>query len=366
MPTRTIDLQFPAGVGRRLGLRAGTRAQFVAPWAMNCRLEDSLTKRLRGGSFQGIPAGARPEAIVYRGRTLTIAPGSAAGQAVLASRVGDSTDTKLSSDASDMLRPALFQFSYAGEVGQPVIALIPHKDQVLLGFSATECWVQQGDPLTGPRRRVSDQVGIVGPNAWCLNHDTVYFLASHGLYSMGADGSNLAAVSEDVLPEDLTGVDDSECTLTYCHADRGVYIHKTGVDWFYDTARNQFWPFDLTANQSHVLIGPVRLGSGDRLGLLQTIHGMIADGSAAVTWRIVPGRTAEEAAENGKAAITAALAGESYESYVQASGVWVAGRSATARPRVEAMWVVVWLASEGPWAYEGITLGVVPSGSWRP
>ena len=274
-------------------------------------------------------------------------------------------DTVFSSDVSDMQRPTLFQFSYGGATGGTVVALCPHKDRFLLGFTADETWIQQGDPLSGPRQRVSDEVGIIGADAWCVTHETVYFLSSRGLYSVGADGSGLKPLSEDKLPEDLAGVSDTACTLTYQHSDRGVYIHKTGTDWFYDTVREAFWPFDTDETDSHVLIGPLKLGGMDELGLVQILHGMVAAGSDDVSWHLVPGETAEEAAVNGKAAITADLADESYSSYVRGEGTWSAGRSQTARPRTTAMWVVVWLSSAGDWAFEGLTLAVEQSGNWR-
>jgi hypothetical protein len=328
---------------------------------MNVRSEDSLTGQLRGGSFEGSDVKDRPSSIVYRDRTLTFA-----ANVITASRVGDSTDTTLDADVSDLLRPTIFQCSEAAEQGGTVVALVPHKDTFLLCFTATETWIQQGDPLSGPRRRVSDEVGIVGPDAWCVAHDTVYFLSSRGLYSVGADGSGLKAVSEEVLPEDLIGVDDDEVKLDYDHASRGVSIHqRVAPSWFYDTERNAFWPFDTTTGQSHVLIGPLPLGGTDKRGLIQTLHGIMADGSAAVQWHIVPGDTAEQAASKGKAAFTAAIAGSDYSTYVQGSGTWNAWRSNTARPRTTAMSACLWLSSTGVWAYEGITMGVVPAGSWR-
>lgn len=360
---KTIDLQFPSGVSRRLGLRASSRGgqrEYPAPWSWNVRLEDSLATRLRGGSFTGISAGARPSEIRYKDRLLTFS-----SNAITATRMGDDTDTSLSADVSDLMRPALVQLSYGGVTGGDVVALIPHKDSYLLCFTADETWIQNADMYTGSRHRVSDEVGIIGADAWCVAHDTVYFLSSHGLHSIGADGSGLKPLSEDVIPDDLTGVTDSSCTLTYQHSDRGVYIHKTGTNWFYDIAREQFWPFDTSTGDSHVLIGPVRLGGGDRLGIIQTMHGIMAEGSATVDWRIVHGDTAEEAAANGKSGIEAALAGTSYASYIRASGSWEAGRSQTARPRVSAMYACIWLAAESDWAYEGLSLTVIPAGQWR-
>ena len=365
MPTKTMDLRFPAaGVSRRLGvgLEAGQRREvYPSPWAVNVRLEGSLASRMRGGSFTGIAAGARPSEIRYQDRVLTFST-----NAITGTRMGDDTDTTLSADVSDTMRPALFQLSCGGATGGTVVALIPHKDSFLLGFTADETWVLQGNPLIGLKRRVSDEVGIVGADAWCVNHDTVYFLSSHGLYSVGVDGSGLKPLSEDVIPEELTGVTDEDCTLTYNHADRGVYIHvDAAVSWFFDAAREQFWPFDPDSTDSHVLLGPLRLGGADNYGLIETLHGIVATGSDTVTWRIVTGETAEEAAANGKAAITAALASESFASYVSASGDWEAGRSLTERPRVSAMWACLWLASDGDWAYEGITMTRRPFGQWR-
>lgn len=358
-----MQIVFPAaGVVRRLGLRdsAGGEGPFSTPWSLNVRLADSLTNRLRGGSFTGIDAGDRPDSIVYRNRTLTFS-----SNAVTGSRVGDGTDTALTSDVSDMLRPALFQFSEAGQQGGTVVALVPHKDHYLLGFTASETWVQNGDPLSGPRWRVSDQVGIVGADAWCVAHDAVYFLSSRGLYVVGADGSGLKALSEDVIPEELTGVTDDTCTLTYQHSDRGVYIHKTGTNWFFDTERGGFWPFDTTTAQSHVLLGPFHMGQENSYGRVQNLHGNVAASSAAVTWRIVPGDTAEAAAANGKAALEAAVAGNSYSSYVKASGVWSAGRAHMAYPRTRAVWLVLWLSASSDWAYETAALTRQASGKWR-
>lgn len=363
MPRKTLQLQFPRlGVIRRYGHRPDrNQAEYASPYAVNCRLEDSLTGRLRGGSFTGIAAGTRPSECLFRDRLLTFD-----GNAILATRMGDHTDTALSADLTDTMRPALFQLSEAGEVGGDVVALIPHKDSFLLGFTADETWIQQGDPLTGTRRNVSREVGIIGADAWCTNHDTVYFLSSSGLYSVGADGSGLKALSEDSIPEELSDVDDDDCTLTYNHADRGVYIHlSSGVSWFYDTARGQFWPFTLSSTDSHVLIGPFRLGHADTYGRVLNRHGVIASGSDDVNWRLVTGDTAEAAAANGKAAIEAALAGESYSSYVASEGTWSAGINHTSYPRTRAIWAVLWLASAGTWAYESVTMTTRISGRWK-
>ena len=359
-----MQIVFPRlGVTRRFGLRPeGKKAEYGTPWAYNVRVEDSLTNRLRGGSFTAIAAATRPTEILYRDRVLTFS-----GRAITATRVGDHTDTTMSADVSDMMRPALFQLSEAGEQGETVVALVPHKDRHLLGFTAGETWVQQGDPLSGTRHCVSREIGIIGADAWCKVHDTVYFMSEHGLYSVGADGSGMKSVSEDTIPEDLTGLSDTACTLTYNHADRGVYIHLTdSPDWFYDTARDGFWPFNLDSDQSHVLLGPFHLGEHQRHGRVQNIHATIAQGSGDVTWAFITGTSEEEAAANGKLAIEAAVAGNDYDQYVSASGVWSAGKNHISYPRTRAMALVLWMWSEsGTWAYESVAMTRATSGRWR-
>ena len=363
MPRKTMNLQFPvAGVVRRVGLRdsTGGGGPFPAVWSTNVRLEDSLTNRLRGGSFTGIAAGARPTSR-YRDRLLTFST-----NAITATRMGDDTDTTLSADLSDTMRPALFQLSYGGATGGTVIALAPHKDNFLLAWTADETWVQQGDPHSGSRRRVSDEVGIIGADAWCMVEDVAYFMSSSGLYSVGADGSGLTAISEHKIPEDLTGVSDTALKLTYNHATRGVFITTTtGLDWMYDVGRQNFWPYDTAETDSHVLFGPLQLGRANSFGRVLHLNGNIAASSADVTWRLVTGDTAEAAAANGKAAITASLAATSYESYVSAEGTWSAGRSNRAYPRTRAVFLVLWLSSEGSWAYESSSIEATLSGEWR-
>ncbi len=363
MPRKTMDIQFPAaGVVRRMGLSAAYRGggPFHCPWAMNVRLEDALTKRLRGGSFTGIAAGTKT-APVYRDRAITFS-----GKAITAARQGDSTDTNWDTDISDPGRPILFQLAEAGETSSNVVSVVPHKDTYLLCFTATGTWIMSGDPATGTLRNVSREVGIIAADAWCKNHDTVYFLSSRGLYSVGADGGGLNPVSEDKIPEDLTGVSDAACVLDYNHADRGVYIHLTvSPSWFYDTARDQFWPFDTTETDSHVLLGPFTIGNTDNHGRVLSIQGTVAQASADVTWAIVPGTSPEEAAANGKLAILAALAGTSYSAYIHETGVWVAGRNHVTYPRTRAIAIVLWLSSTGTWAYESASLEALLSGRWK-
>jgi len=160
-------------------------------------------------------------------------------QAIYASRQGDYTDWDLSSDLSDVGRPFVIQLSEAGEIGGNVIALIPHKDGHLLAATSNSLWVVQGDPTAdGGLRNISRDVGAVGARAWCRDHlDRYYLLSAHGLYTVSADGSSLQALSEDVIPEELTGVTDEDTVLEYDHVTRCVriYIPTADVNWLFET-----------------------------------------------------------------------------------------------------------------------------------
>jgi hypothetical protein len=362
---KQLALRFPlGGVVRRAGYTdAGTRKEvYTTPWSVNVRAEDALTNRLRGGSWTPISAGARPSETIYRDRKLTFG-----ANIISASRMGAHADFSFSSDISDSMRATAFQLAEGGETGGTVVGLVPSRDAFLLAATASELWSMHGDPTTGKLQNVSRNVGMVNANAWCKAGDAGYFLSSRGLHVVGADGSELKSLSEDVAPEELTGVTDAGCTLTYNHADRGVYIHlpSAAVSWFYDVARGAFWPFKANNSNSHVLLGPVMLAGHNDFGSVQSLRGIIAVGSANVTWAIVTGDSAEAAAANGKAAITAALAGGSYSAYVKDSGTLAAGPSLFFRPRVRGMWACVWLHSTGQWAYESVILELIPAGRWR-
>jgi len=361
LKAKTWELRWPAlGIDRGRGHeRVYSAVGYPTPWAVNCRLEDALTGRFRGGSFTGISAESK-DSPVYRDRAITFS-----GAVIKVSRQGSQSDFSFSKDVSDMQRPTLFTLAEAGGTGGTVVEVVPHEDRSMLCFTADETWVQQGDPLNGPLKNVSREVGIVAAGGWCKNHDTVYFLSSRGLYSVGADGGGLKALSEERVPEDLVGA--SGGTLRYKHADRGVYIFPSGadVDWFYDTARDQFWPFTTDTTDSHVLIGPLRIGGPNQKALVQTITGVMAASSATVTWRIIAGDSAEEVCDDGKLAIEAHIADSDYEQYVSAEGAWSTGRAKTAWPRVRGAWIVLWLSSASTWAYESMVLEAVPFGRQR-
>ena len=383
----TKELVFPAGVNRRLSFRqeVGKRDRYASPWSLNVRAEDFLG-RLRGGSFTPTAAAAHV-GVFHSSGTVVASPGNTApgsthgadciyrdryirpvSQAIYASRQGTYTDWSLSSDLSDVGRPFLIQLSEAGELGGNITALVPHKDAYMLAATSSSLWALQGDPTAeGRLQNISRDVGMIGARAWCRDHlDRYYFLSSHGLYTVGASGDGLQALSDDVVPQELTGVTDVDTVLEYDHATEGVSIHipTASVSWFFDTARQGFWPFNVDYAGSHVALGPIRMNDGETYGRLLRLHGITAAGSADVTWRVLVADTAEAVSENAKAAIEALVAGTS-PSNIHSSGRWAAGVSHRSYPRARGLFMILLLSASGTWGWEGAVCFMEPSGKWR-
>lgn len=383
----TKELVFPSGVGRRLSFRqeVGKRERYTCPWSLNVRTED-FTGRLRGGSWT--PAAAAEQVGVFHSGGYLVAslggsaPGTSHGadciyrdrfirpvsQAIFASRLGSYTNWSMSSDISDTARPWVIQLSEAGELGGNITALIPHKDAYMLAATSNSLWVVRGDPTAdGSLQNISRDVGIIGPRAWCRDHlDRYYFLSSLGLYTVSASGDGLQALSEDFVPQELNGVTDVNTVLEYDHATEGVYVHipTAAVSWLFDTKRQGFWPFKVGYAGSHVAIGPVHLNNGETYGRLLRMHGITANSSADVTWRVLVADTAEQVSANAKAAIETLVASES-PTNIHSIGSWTAGVNHRSYPRARGLFMILLLSASGTWGWEGAVLFTEPSGKWR-
>lgn len=381
------EIVFPAGVGRGLSFRqeVGKRERYTCPWALNVRTED-FAKRLRGGSW--VPTAAASQVgVIHSGGFVVASPGGSApgsthaadciyrdrfirpaSQLIYASRQGAYTDWSFDADVSDAGRPFVIQLSEAGELGGSITALVPHKDAYMLAATSSSLWTLQGDPTADGRlQNLSRDVGMVGARAWCRDHlDRYYFLSSHGLYTVSASGDGLQALSEDVIPEQLTGVADTNTVLEYDHATRAVAIHipTASVSWLWETERQAFWPFKVGYSGSHVAMGPIMLNNGSTNGRLRQLHGITAASSADVTWRVLVADTAEQVSINAKAAIETLVAGGT-PTNIHSSGVWTAGVNHRSYPRARGMFMIILLSASAAWGWEGAVCFTEPSGQWR-
>ncbi|MEM6362814.1 MAG: hypothetical protein AAF745_00195 [Planctomycetota bacterium] len=341
--------------------------------------------------------------VVYRDRLIL----SGQDNAIYASATGRYDDWDFGTHFETTTRAVVFQLALANEVGDLPTAMIAHKDDFLICATKRSLWVLRGDPATGQLIRVSEHVGIVDARAWCRTDDAVVFLAEDGLYSVNADGTGLKPLTPQKIPEELREIDTDTVTVSigYDHQRLAYHIYlrtTAGSDthFIYEQQLEAFWPIRLTNDHtprivcrhrgnlvlagndgnirkvdgadddgqsidSHLLIGPVKLGSLNFFGIVNTLHGVLANDSGNVTWRLIVGDSAEVVTDSGKSAIEAFQSGSDFSSLIRSVGTWSAGRSRTSRPRARGLWACVWIQSTNQWALEGVTMQVNSAGAWR-
>ena len=274
------------------------------------------------------------------------------------SRQGDTTDWDYS--ANDAQRSIVGSLTSAGQISEPIIALVPYHQNCLVIGCTSSLWIMTGDPaLGGVARRLDDQIGILGPKSWCLiAGGYMMFMSRDGLYIMPPGcGTAPTSVSRELLPEELLNIDTSTKTVTmaYDMRYRGVhlFIHDgtNTSHWFIDIKTRMdgdkvtaaFWPVsyqadhvasachtrrDFTSNESpvvfgshdgylrnlkpsldqddgsnaissHIVFGPFSLGdsSGMFEGKLSSICAALGQNSGDVTWSVHVGQTAEDAVD---------------------------------------------------------------------
>jgi hypothetical protein len=331
------------------------------------------------------------------------------------SRMGVPTDWELSADMGDVGRAVAGQVDRPGRIGEKITALIPNGDSSLIIATKNGMWLLKGDPTNGSMAMISDEIGVLSQNAWARSPEgLIAFLSNDGIYFVTGDGSPPARWSAERIPDELRQIDASTNTVTMAYEARGRGFHLfitptvgNGVHWWLDVDNKALWPailpesfqptsvarimdaaggmseivlgckdgfirkFDDLAEDddgeyipSHVLIGPIRLSSSEMTdAMLAELHGILADNSGLVRWRVVTGRSAEEASDLAVAGIEEALAGTYSDGY--SSGEWRDNRNFVARPRARSPWIVIWLSSTARWAYDSVVLRINQLGRLR-
>jgi hypothetical protein len=299
--------------------------------------------------------------------------------------------------------------SEAGQVGEPIRALCPYRDDYMIMGCARSLWVMRGDPKFGGEiDALSRTVGIVSEQSWCWTPEGAFlFLSYDGMYMQppGASGSPIQ-VSADVLPDELRHIDENLFTVTMAYDinGEGVHIYLVGATamntshWFFDWEHKAFWrvqvPSDTeptalisytgwdanssavllggrdgyirryrddaetddgTEIESYVIYGPFRPGNSDfREGLMREMRVTVAANGGSVAWSIIKNDRAENILTEGTTVN---------------SGTWAAGhnRRTSARVRASTMVLKVAAVSGGlrTWAMEKLGVTFSPLGRQR-
>jgi hypothetical protein len=349
-----------------------------------------------------VPTG-QPLMVRYVDR-LVFAGGEIAPHAWYMSRHGDETDWDYSQ--TDAEAAVAGTASEAGTPGKAVTALIAYKDDYLIIACKTEMWLMRGDPgYGGSLDKISGDVGIISPNAWCLGpQGELIFLSQHGIYILPqiSEGSSVVPLSSRTLPREFLDIDPGSyfASLEFDVRHNGVHVYIPlrssvgGNYWFVDWESKTFWPMDFdddheptatyvlpafgsvgggiilggrdgylrryddqstsddgVAFTNYVLIGPVALGQDGRTGKVSCMDAVLAENSGTVTWSY-------QVADTFEASVDASAAD---------SGTWAAGLNATVVPvgTGQAMALKLTGPTAGDWALENILITVHDIGPRR-
>ena len=351
-----------------------------------------------------VPGGCRL-VTVYRDR-IVYASGDLFPHIRYMSRQGDPLDWDYSQE--DSAAAVAAQNSVAGQLADPITALIPHSDECLVFGCYTSLWILRGDPgYGGTIDQLSRKVGIVSANAWCRTpNDMVVFLSPDGLYVMPAGCAGMpTSLSRERLPDELLCLNGARESihLEYDMVCRGIHIFTTKRDgsgtthWWFDWESKSFWRFSIDTDYepfatheriawddcpivlvggrdgyiryfdrqftvddgdqeiaSYCDIGPIHLDPENQVeGLLTEIQGVLGVHSGEVAWELRAGQSAQEAYE---------------ASVVQATGTWgKQGLNYTSHPRVRGVSAFLRIKNSGKvrWFLERISAKVRTAGRRR-
>ncbi len=307
-----------------------------------------------------------------------------------ASRTSDPTDWDFGATMEDTGRAVAGATDFAGMIGQPIKAIIPFRDQYMIFACENSMWVLKEDPATGSMRCVSNEIGIIAPEAWALSPDGLMaFLSNDGIY-IGSIGQSPQRFSEERLPDELRNVDPAatNITMAYNPVERGFNLFvNDSSSWFVDIANKAIWrdsfnsthfPLAISSTDdgglrelvlggsdgylrkfskesntddgipfsSTVVIGPFRMSSNDVSdAMLAEIHGILADNSGTARWFLFSGNSAEECIDK---------TGTVHKAFT--SGLWTSNRNRVVRTRSRGAWFAIRIEGNSRWSYEAIAV----------
>jgi hypothetical protein len=183
------------------------------------------------------------------------------------SRMGDPHDFYYNASSGDLRRATAGTIADAGEIGEPITALIPHSDDYLIFGMANSIRVLRGDPVMGGQvDTLTEGIGVVLGRAWCrLPDGATLLMTTDGLYylSPGA-GAFPQSISREHLPDNLVGLDGESVfvMMTYDPHHRGVHIILHGdapsghYHYWFDWTAKGFWPVSFM-DPDHEPIMPI-------------------------------------------------------------------------------------------------------------
>jgi hypothetical protein len=166
----------------------------------------------------------------------------------------------------------------AGQVGSPIRALIPYRDDVLIFGCDHAIWRMVGDIAAGGSiQLLTDAVGVWGPNAWTTDaNGMLYFLGESDFYQLNPGGGikNLSATRLHKFFETLDRGDDT-VLVQWDTQRQGCWIFCTkpeptgpsdvtrSTHLWYDARTDSFWKISIPRVFDPVAVAGYDGASGD-------------------------------------------------------------------------------------------------------
>ncbi len=330
-------------------------------------------------------------------------------QNIFMSAVSDPTDWEYEDPDPDEEDAVALNLSPLGLIGEPVMALIPVSDDVLVVGCTNSVYAIRGDPRNGGSiDRITDKVGMVWGQPYAKAADGTLFFFSNRTGVMRMNPTSLGPPVKVSGPIDqyLVDLDTGKNHVRMEWDDRFQTLHMFVTDlreptatthfayevgpeenrigaWWLDRFKNKdmdplccctldgnepgnrvvligSWDgyvrmFDPTAAkddlfevESEVWIGPLLTPNMDEI-VLHTLQAVLAETSGDVTYAVHVGRSAQEA----------------FESEPELDGVWEAGRGPAEAIRTSGHAIYVKITAKNPWQLEQVRAEVSATGKIR-
>lgn len=192
-------------------------------------------------------------ACTWRGR-LVLAGDSGSPQNFYMSRAGNAFDWNYG--ATDAQAAVAGNLSTSGSIGEPITALIPFSDDVMMIGCTHSIWLLQGDPAqNGTIVPISSNVGVVGANGWTKDSfDALYFLGTDGLYTvrpLWEQWQPPKLLTGMNLDQYFAALSTSHSLITLVWEEDAHYLHlfatpiddvTVGTHLIWDTRNEGLWP----------------------------------------------------------------------------------------------------------------------------
>ena len=264
-------------------------------------------------------------------------------QILYMSAVGDPTDWDYSSPTGSAAW-ANSSSGTSGAISENITSLIHHNSDCLIVGCTDSMYAVRGNPAAGGYvYSLSNAIGPLQHSAWCkTGNDHTVMMTRDGLYSIRPGcGEPPVNMSRENLPSSLVGIDPGSgdsVSIGYDSRWRGVHIYANYSGgskeyWFYDLQSKGFWPMsfgetvDLAVNfknkasptksglhiissgtayqfdsddtsesiDSHIVYGPIPLGSTHTEGVLTELNAVLSEDSGDVAWSVFADKSPQEA-----------------------------------------------------------------------